>query len=109
MYKCDPSSLCNVHIYIPPEWWLCIFFKKRTAYYVRISDWSSDVCSSDFGYFYTRDLARGWRVAEALECGIVGINTGLVSTEVAPFGGVKQSGVGQIGRPSCRERLCQYV
>src|SRR3546814_4292541 len=42
------------------------------------------------GYFYTRDLARAWRVAEALECGIVGINTGLVSTEVAPFGGVKQ-------------------
>src|SRR3546814_8432006 len=49
------------------------------------------------GYFYTRDLARGWRVAEALECGIVGINTGLVSTEVAPFGGVKQSGVGREG------------
>ena len=49
------------------------------------------------GYFYTRDLARSWRVAEALECGIVGINTGLISTEVAPFGGVKQSGVGREG------------
>jgi len=49
------------------------------------------------GYFYTRDLARSWRVAEALECGIVGINTGLISTEVAPFGGVKQSGTGREG------------
>src|SRR5690606_9709080 len=49
------------------------------------------------GYFYTRDLARAWRVAEALECGIVGINTGLVSTEVAPFGGIKQSGIGREG------------
>ncbi len=49
------------------------------------------------GYFYTRDLARTFRVAEALECGIVGVNTGLVSTEVAPFGGVKQSGMGREG------------
>ena len=49
------------------------------------------------GYFYTRDLARAFRVAEALECGIVGVNTGLVSTEVAPFGGIKQSGVGREG------------
>ncbi len=49
------------------------------------------------GYFYTRDLARAFRVAETLECGIVGVNTGLVSTEVAPFGGIKQSGVGREG------------
>ena len=48
-------------------------------------------------YFYTRDLARSWRVAEALEYGIVGINSGLVSTEVAPFGGVKESGLGREG------------
>ena len=49
------------------------------------------------GSFYTRDQARAWRVMERLECGIVGINTGLVSTEVAPFGGVKQSGMGREG------------
>ena len=49
------------------------------------------------GYFYTRDLARAWRVMEKLECGIVGVNTGLVSTEVAPFGGVKESGMGREG------------
>ena len=49
------------------------------------------------GYFYTRDVGRAWRVAEALECGIIGVNTGLISTEVAPFGGVKQSGVGREG------------
>jgi len=55
---------------------------------------------SEFGlaaYFYSRDMARVWRVAEALETGMVGINTGLISTEVAPFGGVKQSGLGREG------------
>jgi succinate-semialdehyde dehydrogenase/glutarate-semialdehyde dehydrogenase len=49
------------------------------------------------GYFYTRDLARAWRVSEALECGIVGLNTGIISTEVAPFGGIKESGMGREG------------
>jgi succinate-semialdehyde dehydrogenase/glutarate-semialdehyde dehydrogenase len=49
------------------------------------------------GYFYTRDLARAWRVSEALECGIVGLNTGIISTEVAPFGGIKESGIGREG------------
>jgi succinate-semialdehyde dehydrogenase/glutarate-semialdehyde dehydrogenase len=48
-------------------------------------------------YCYTRDLARSWRVAEALEYGIVGLNTGLISTEVAPFGGIKESGLGREG------------
>jgi len=48
-------------------------------------------------YFYTRDLKRSWRVAEALEAGMVGLNTGMVSTEVAPFGGIKQSGLGREG------------
>jgi succinate-semialdehyde dehydrogenase / glutarate-semialdehyde dehydrogenase len=48
-------------------------------------------------YFYARDLGRVWRVAEALECGIIGINEGLISNEVAPFGGYKQSGLGREG------------
>ncbi len=48
-------------------------------------------------YFYARDMGRVWRVAEGLETGIVGINTGIISTEVAPFGGVKESGVGREG------------
>ncbi|MFT0168971.1 NAD-dependent succinate-semialdehyde dehydrogenase [Paraburkholderia mimosarum] len=55
---------------------------------------------TEFGlasYFYSRDLGRVWRVAEALEYGMVGINTGLISNEVAPFGGVKQSGLGREG------------
>lgn len=55
---------------------------------------------TEFGlaaYFYSRDIGRVWRVAEALEYGMVGVNTGLISNEVAPFGGVKQSGLGREG------------
>jgi succinate-semialdehyde dehydrogenase / glutarate-semialdehyde dehydrogenase len=55
---------------------------------------------TEFGlaaYLYTRDLARSWRVSEAIEYGIVGLNTGIISTEVAPFGGVKESGTGREG------------
>ena len=55
---------------------------------------------TEFGlasYFYSRDIGRIWRAAEGLESGIVGINTGLISNEVAPFGGVKQSGLGREG------------
>lgn len=51
------------------------------------------------GYFYTRNLSRAWRVAKELECGMVGVNTGLVSNVQAPFGGVKQSGLGREGSP----------
>ena len=56
--------------------------------------------NTEFGlasYFYSRDIGRIWRVAEALEYGMVGVNTGMISTEVAPFGGVKQSGLGREG------------
>lgn len=55
---------------------------------------------TEFGlaaYFYSRDISRVWKTAEALEYGMVGINTGLISTEVAPFGGVKESGIGREG------------
>jgi succinate-semialdehyde dehydrogenase/glutarate-semialdehyde dehydrogenase len=48
-------------------------------------------------YFYTRDIGRTIRVAEALEYGIVGINEGIISTEMAPFGGIKESGIGREG------------
>ena len=56
--------------------------------------------NSQFGlasYFYSRDIGRVWKVAEALDYGMVGVNTGLISNEVAPFGGVKQSGLGREG------------
>jgi len=56
--------------------------------------------STEFGlaaYFYSRDIGRVWRVAEGLESGMVGVNTGLISNEIAPFGGVKQSGLGREG------------
>lgn len=55
---------------------------------------------TEFGlvsYFYSRDIGRIWSVAEGLECGMVGINTGLISNEIAPFGGIKQSGLGREG------------
>lgn len=55
---------------------------------------------TEFGlaaYVYTRDLGRSWRVSEALEYGMVGLNTGIISTEVAPFGGIKESGLGREG------------
>jgi succinate-semialdehyde dehydrogenase / glutarate-semialdehyde dehydrogenase len=64
---------------------------------------------TEFGlaaYFYARDIGRVWRVSSALECGIVGINTGLISTAVAPFGGVKQSGV---GREGSRYGINEYI
>ena len=71
-----------------------LFRFKDEAEAIRIAN------DTEFGlaaYFYGRDLGRVWRVAEALEYGIVGINTGLISTEVAPFGGVKESGIGREG------------
>jgi succinate-semialdehyde dehydrogenase/glutarate-semialdehyde dehydrogenase len=55
---------------------------------------------TEFGlasYFYSRDIGRAWRIAEQLEAGMVGVNTGLITTPVAPFGGVKQSGLGREG------------
>jgi succinate-semialdehyde dehydrogenase/glutarate-semialdehyde dehydrogenase len=71
-----------------------LFRFKDEAEAVRLAN------DTEFGlasYFYGRDVGRIWRVAEALEYGIVGINTGLISTEVAPFGGVKESGIGREG------------
>ncbi|MEX0730816.1 MAG: NADP-dependent succinate-semialdehyde dehydrogenase [Aquisalimonadaceae bacterium] len=64
---------------------------------------------TEFGlaaYFYTKDLARAWRFGEALEYGMVGINTGFITTEVAPFGGIKSSGV---GREGSRYGLDEYL
>jgi succinate-semialdehyde dehydrogenase/glutarate-semialdehyde dehydrogenase len=67
---------------------------------------ANDTESGLAAYCYTRDLARSWRVSEALEYGIVGLNTGLVSTEVAPFGGMKASG---FGREGSRYGLLDYT
>jgi succinate-semialdehyde dehydrogenase/glutarate-semialdehyde dehydrogenase len=57
-------------------------------------------------YFFTRDLGRTWRVGDALEFGVVGVNTGLISYEGAPFGGVKQSG---LGREGSRHGIDEYL
>ncbi|OMH37970.1 NAD-dependent succinate-semialdehyde dehydrogenase [Motiliproteus sp. MSK22-1] len=64
---------------------------------------------TEFGlaaYFYTADVSRSWRFSEALEVGMVGVNTGIISTEVAPFGGIKQSG---LGREGGRQGLDEYL
>jgi succinate-semialdehyde dehydrogenase/glutarate-semialdehyde dehydrogenase len=64
---------------------------------------------SPFGlaaYFYARDIGRIWRVAAGLQAGMVGINEGIISTEVAPFGGVKESG---FGREGARQGLDEYL
>jgi succinate-semialdehyde dehydrogenase/glutarate-semialdehyde dehydrogenase len=64
---------------------------------------------TEFGlaaYFFAKDISRVWRVAGALECGIIGINTGIISTAVAPFGGMKQSGV---GREGSRHGMDEYL
>ena len=71
-----------------------LFRFKTEAEAIQISN------DTEFGlaaYFYARDVGRIYRVSEALEYGIVGINTGIISTEVAPFGGVKESGIGREG------------
>ena len=58
-------------------------------------------------YFYTTSLARAWNVSEALESGIIGVNTGIISTEIAPFGGVKESGVGREGSKYGIDDFCE--
>ena len=71
-----------------------LFRFKEEAEAIRMAN------DTEFGlasYFYTRDLSRAWRVSEGLEYGIVGLNTGIISTEVAPFGGMKESGLGREG------------
>jgi len=62
-----------------------------------VIQWANDTPYGLAAYFYSKDNARCWRVAEALDYGMVGINEGLISTEVAPFGGVKESGMGREG------------
>lgn len=65
---------------------------------------------TEFGlaaYFFARDLGRVWRVLESIETGIVGVNTGIISTEVAPFGGVKESGIGREGSKYGIEEFCE--
>jgi succinate-semialdehyde dehydrogenase/glutarate-semialdehyde dehydrogenase len=74
---------------------LAPLFKFETE--EEVIEMANDTIFGLASYFYARDLSRVYRVAEALEYGMVGINTGIISTEVAPFGGVKQSGLGREG------------
>ncbi|MNT81843.1 Glutarate-semialdehyde dehydrogenase DavD [compost metagenome] len=67
---------------------------------------ANDTESGLAAYFFSRDMAKIWRVAQGLEYGMVGINTGLISNEVAPFGGVKQSG---LGREGSRHGIDEYL
>jgi succinate-semialdehyde dehydrogenase/glutarate-semialdehyde dehydrogenase len=88
----DPSAAILREEIFGPVAPIVVFTEEREA--VRLAN------DTQFGlvaYVYTRDLARGLRVSEALEAGMVGLNRGLVSDPAAPFGGVKQSGVGREG------------
>lgn len=95
-----PTVLCDV----PPDALLC---REETfgpvAGLVRFEDeaevvrLANDTAAGLAAYLFTRDSARAWRIGEALQYGMVGVNTGLISTEVAPFGGVKESGLGREG------------
>lgn len=69
----------------------------RFAHEAEVIAMANDTPFGLAAYVYSRDIGRVWRVAEALECGMVGVNTGMLSSEVAPFGGVKQSGLGREG------------
>ncbi|HDY8037926.1 TPA: NAD-dependent succinate-semialdehyde dehydrogenase [Vibrio vulnificus] len=71
-----------------------------------VLDRANDTESGLAGYFYTRSLGRAWRVADALEVGMVGINEGLISTAAAPFGGIKESG---LGREGSRHGMDEYM
>ena len=62
-----------------------------------VIDLANDTIFGLSGYFFARDIGRVWRVAEALEYGIVSVNSGIFSNEIGPFGGVKQSGIGREG------------
>jgi len=83
---------------------LAALFKFETE--DEVIEMANDTIFGLASYFYARDLSRVYKVAEALEYGMVGINTGLISTEVAPFGGVKQSG---LGREGSRHGIDEYV
>ena len=71
-----------------------------------VIEMANDTCFGLAGYFYSRDIGRIWRVAEALEYGMVAVNAGILSSEVAPFGGVKESG---LGREGAQEGLEEYL
>ncbi|EOB3573973.1 NAD-dependent succinate-semialdehyde dehydrogenase [Vibrio vulnificus] len=77
-------------------------FKDEAEVLERANDTESGLA----GYFYTRSLGRAWRVADALEVGMVGINEGLISTAAAPFGGIKESG---LGREGSRHGMDEYL
>ncbi|PCH40930.1 succinate-semialdehyde dehydrogenase I [Wolfiporia cocos MD-104 SS10] len=71
----------------------------------QVISWANNSMVGLAGYFYSRDVARVWRVAEALEVGMVGTNTGLISQAVIPFGGVKESGIGREGSHGIEEYM----
>ena len=106
------KDIPKVGVFLSPQYWpdvdesMLVMREETFGPVVAIKAFSSEedviaaANNSDFGlasYFYSRDISRIWRVAEAMEFGMVGVNTGIISNEVAPFGGVKQSGLGREG------------
>jgi succinate-semialdehyde dehydrogenase/glutarate-semialdehyde dehydrogenase len=77
----------------------------------QVIDWANDTEMGLIGYVYTRDLARGLRVSERIQAGMIGLNRGAVSDPAAPFGGMKQSGLGREGASEGIYEFCetQYI
>jgi succinate-semialdehyde dehydrogenase/glutarate-semialdehyde dehydrogenase len=87
----DSSLACNEETFGP------VAFISRFETEEEAMNRANDTQVGLAAYFYSRDISRGWRLAEGIEAGIIGINTPIISTELAPFGGVKQSGIGREG------------
>src|SRR3546814_2139284 len=96
---------CRVHVVVLGSVFL-FFFKQKTAYEMRISDWSSDVCSSDLGRACAARQARRWLWVVAGRGWAAGFARGAASVERSRAGRASR---GQLGRASCRARVCQYV
>src|SRR3546814_6115730 len=97
--------MCTLVVFLMSLWSCCLLFKRKTAYEMRISDWSSDVCSSDLNGYFAR-MMDYYGGSYPLAVAAYNAGPGNVNKWLRACGQRRQE---QIGRASCRERVCQYV